>query len=170
MDEERLRSCCFTGHRPAKLDVPEREVRKWLEEKISEAAADGYMTFITGCAMGVDLWAGLAVLEKKAAGSGIRLVAASPWPGAADRWDAAWKRRYDEILHGADEVVQIGERYSPWIYQLRNAWMVDHSRRLIAWYNDAPGGTLNTILYADRCGLEIVQRGMEKGKQHITAG
>ena len=75
---DREKSCCFTGHRPVKLDAPEEEIRAWLAEKIDEAAADGYTTFITGCAMGVDLWAGQAVLRKRAGNPGIRLVAASP--------------------------------------------------------------------------------------------
>ena len=153
---DRDKSCCFTGHRPVKLDAPEEEIRAWLAEKIDEAAADGYTTFITGCAMGVDLWAGQAVLRKRAGNPGIRLVAASPWPGVADRWGKEWKELYEDVIRQADETVQIGERWSRWIYSARNTWMVDHSLRLIAYYNGTPGGTRNTVLYAEKCGLELV--------------
>ena len=56
--EKRLHRCCFTGHRPEKLEQSEDEIREWLTEQIENAIDDGYLTFITGMAMGVDIWAG----------------------------------------------------------------------------------------------------------------
>ncbi len=64
-EEKRLHRCCFSGHRPEKLDAPEEEVKQWLSEQIYKAIAAGYTTFISGCAMGVDIWAGQIVLQKK---------------------------------------------------------------------------------------------------------
>ena len=64
--ELRLHRCCFTGQRQEKLDKPPEEVRLWLETQIDKAISDGYTTFISGCAMGVDIWAGQIVLRKKA--------------------------------------------------------------------------------------------------------
>ena len=40
-------------------------------------------------------------------------------------------------------------------YQIRNEWMVDHSARVIAVYNDEPGGTRNTIQYAEIQGVNV---------------
>ena len=57
-EEKRLHRCCFSGHRPEKLKASEKEVRQWLEEQIDRAVSDGYQTFISGCAMGVDIRAG----------------------------------------------------------------------------------------------------------------
>lgn len=34
--------------------------------------------------------------------------------------------------------------------------MVDHSKRVIAFYNGASGGTKNTIDYATRKGVEVI--------------
>ena len=34
--------------------------------------------------------------------------------------------------------------------------MVDHSARVIAVYNEGPGGTRNTVEYAKRCGVPLV--------------
>ena len=56
--EKRLHRCCFTGHRPEKLEQSEDEIREWLTEQIENAIDDGYLTFISGMAMGVDIWAG----------------------------------------------------------------------------------------------------------------
>ena len=85
-EEKRLHRCCFSGHRPEKLDEPEEEVKQWLEQQIDQAIADGYRTFISGCAMGVDIWAGQIVLQKKAQNPEIHLIAATPWPRFATRW------------------------------------------------------------------------------------
>ena len=161
--EERMKSCCFTGHRPAKLAMTEEEARQWLEEQIDKAVSDGYRTFITGCAMGVDIWAGQAVLRKRNADPAIRLIAANPWPEMADRWGDPWREMHRELLRRADEVVTISSHYHRGVYAQRNYWMVDHSSRLIACYNGTPGGTRNTVLYAEKRGLEIVLYGAETG-------
>ena len=34
--------------------------------------------------------------------------------------------------------------------------MVNHSNRVIAYFNGAPGGTKNTIDYADGKGIEVI--------------
>ena len=39
---------------------------------------------------------------------------------------------------------------------MRNEWMVNHSGRVIVYYNGTPGGTRNTIEYAKRKNIEIV--------------
>ena len=154
---ERKTSCCFTGHRPVKLTAPERVIKQWLEKQIDQAVADGYRTFITGCAMGVDIWAGQIVLNKKEKNPDIRLIAANPWPKMAEGWKPLWRDQHRELLSKADEVKTISDHYYKFVYKKRNTWMVDHSNRLIAYYNGTPGGTLETILYAEKSGLEVIQ-------------
>ena len=61
--EERTHRCCFTGHRPEKLDFPESEVNAKLQKEIRLAIADGINVFITGMAPGVDIWAAEIVLD-----------------------------------------------------------------------------------------------------------
>lgn len=157
--QERRISCCFTGHRPVKLTAPEKTIRQWLEKQIDRAIGDGYRIFITGCAMGVDIWAGQIVLRRKAQNPDIRLIAANPWPEMADSWKPLWKDQYRELLEKADEVKTISNNYYKFVYKKRNCWMVDHSSRLIAYYNGTPGGTLETILYAEKSGLEVIRYG-----------
>ncbi len=160
MVSERLKSCCFTGHRPVKLTAPEEEIKQWLEKQIDKAVLDGYVNFITGCAMGVDIWAGQIVLRERETNPTVRLIAANPWPEMAERWDPFWQRQYRDLLSRADEVITICNHYHKGVYAMRNNWMVDHSGRLIAVYNGAPGGTRNTVLYAEKQGLEIVRYGI----------
>ncbi len=56
MDEIELRKhrCCFTGHRPNKLEMTEQQLRPLLEEAILQAIQEDFTTFITGMARGVD--------------------------------------------------------------------------------------------------------------------
>lgn len=48
--EMRSHRCCFTGHRPEKIGIPEEMVIDLLDKAISEAIRAGYSTFISGMA------------------------------------------------------------------------------------------------------------------------
>lgn len=153
--EKRKRRLCFTGHRPEKLHSDEATVCTVLSNAIDAAIADGFATFITGMARGVDIWAAEIVLARKADNSEIRLICALPHPDFEKRWNAQWQARYNVILQQADLVRVIYPEFSMASYQARNEWMVDHSARVIAIYNGAPGGTAKTVAYAERNGIEV---------------
>lgn len=73
---KRLHRCCFTGHRPNKLDYSESEIKSLLKTAIDNAISDGYVTFITGMAEVVDIWAAEIVLEKKKHNTALYLICA----------------------------------------------------------------------------------------------
>ncbi|MBR2576240.1 MAG: DUF1273 family protein [Firmicutes bacterium] len=141
-------ACCFTGHRPERLGIPEEEVIRWLEEQIRQAVKDGYTNFISGMQRGVDIWAAEAVLKLKEEGAPVRLIASSPFEGMESRWDQVWQERYKRILSEADEVHYISSTPGRSAFFRRNRWMVDNSTRLIGVFTGAPGGTEETIKYA----------------------
>ena len=148
--------CAFTGHRPERLDAPEDEVKKWLEEKINEAIKDGYTTFITGMQRGVDLWAADILVKLKREGNPIRIIAACAFKGMENRWENSWIKKYNQVLKFADEINIIGKHPGRAAFFLRDEWMVDHASRLIAVYTGASGGTKKTIDYAFKNGIEVV--------------
>lgn len=161
---DRSRSCCFTGHRPSKMGLPEEKLKALLWEAIQSAVAAGYTTFITGMAPGVDIWAAEIVLELKQESPELLLVCALPYPRFTGKEDgkSEWPRRAGKILQQADAVVEVSPRYlHSGVYQLRNIWMVDHASLVIAAFNGEPGGTHNTILYARRKGIEVHYLPME---------
>ena len=158
-DDLRTTRCCFTGHRPQFLKRPEDDVKVDLENSILRAIAEGYTTFITGMACGVDIWAAEIVLRLKDSRPDLHLVAAIPFPGFNNAWDEEWKRRYCTILSRAEYVKVLGPAFSRGIYQIRNEWMVDHSAKVIAVYNGQSGGTRNTIQYARRRRVPVVLLG-----------
>ena len=153
--EMRLHRVCFTGHRPFKLGVPERKVVKALGKEIKQAIEDGYTTFITGMAQGVDIWAAEIVIDLKKKNDQLKLICACPYDGFEKAWDASWQRRYHRILEKADLVKYICDHYSKPCFQIRNEWMVDHSARVIAAWNGEPSGTKNTVDYANRKNVEV---------------
>ena len=153
--EKRQYRCCFTGHRPEKLSWPEKEVIAWLEAEILKAINDGFVTFVSGMARGVDIWAAEIVLRLRDEGQPIHLICASPFEGFESSWSEEWKQRYNGILRRADLVKYVCKGYSRTCFQIRNKWMVDHSSRVVAIYNGEPGGTKNTIDYSQKQGVSI---------------
>ena len=153
----RLHRCCFTGHRPEKLRRTEREIRNDLEREIRKAVHDGLNVFISGMARGVDINAAEIVLQIRSEGYPVRLICASPYPGFEQSWNQNWQARYGAVMAAADLVRYICPRYSRECFQTRNEWMVNHSSRVIAVFNGRPSGTKNTIDYALRQGVPVIQ-------------
>ena len=153
--EKRLRRVCFTGHRPEKLNISEKEVKNRLRDAIQQSIKDGYTTFISGMARGVDMWAAEIVLEEREKNDNIKLICASPFEGFEKSWSMGEKQRYNDILQNADYVKYVCPCYYTRCFQIRNVWMVDHSAKVIAVYNGESGGTKNTMRYAMRQGVEI---------------
>lgn len=62
---KRIATCCFTGHRPEKLNAPTEIVAEKLRKAVEDAFSDGFTNYITGMSRGIDIWAAEAVLELK---------------------------------------------------------------------------------------------------------
>ena len=146
----KLHRCCFTGHRPEKLGVSEARAKVLLKSAIQQAISDGYVTFISGMARGIDLWAAEIVIEEREKNDNIHLVCVSPFNGFEMRWSEHDKTTYHLIMEQADLVKYISQHYYKACFQVRNEWMVDRVSRVIAAYNGTKGGTKNTIEYANR--------------------
>ena len=154
-------ACCFTGHRPDKLyagfEGDHSPLRHALHAAILQAYSEGYDTFISGMALGVDTLAAEEVLALREAGTPLRLIAACPCPNQDSRWPPAHRARYRHLLEQADATHTLCDSYTPYCMGARNLWMVEHSRRLIAVFDGTPGGTANTLRLAEEHGLEIVR-------------
>lgn len=169
-EEKRLHRCCFTGHRSEKLSQSPEEVKQWLAIQIEAAIADGFLTFITGMGMGVDIWAGEIVLRLRESDPRLHLIAVVPWPGFSVRWNAEWKQRYNDVIRRADLVKFVRKSYESSIFTRRNTWMVDHSARVIGYYNGEDGGTKDTIEYAESQGVEVVVGGVDTSETEEING
>ena len=155
-NEKKLHRCCFTGHRPEKLNFSEKEIKDLLEKAIDNAIANGFVTFITGMAPGTDIWAAEIILEKKKQNSALHLICAIPHPGFEKRKTMYEEKRYNNIIKNADYTQTICNHYFRACYQRRNEFMVNHSNLVIAVWNGAPSGTKNTIDYALQKGVKVI--------------
>lgn len=154
-EQKRLHRCCFTGHRPRKLPVDEVTLCSALDREIDLAIRDGYTTFISGMAMGVDIMGAELVIRRKEHIHSLHIIAACPYPGSGARWSSDWQDRYHSVLKQADIVRYISNSYWEGCFQKRNEWLVNHSNLVIAVYCGCPGGTRNTIEYAKRMTVEL---------------
>ena len=156
-------SCTFTGHRPSKLPWRDREEDPQcieLKRKIYDVCyvlyESGARRFICGMSNGSDFYFCEAVLALRSHYAGIVLEAAIPCPTQADKWSAAQRQRYHALLERCDYETMVSEKYSPGCMMRRNRYMVDHASLLIAAHDGLPGGTRNTIEYALKRGVNVV--------------
>lgn len=165
---EHGKTCCFSGHRPAKLpwgyDETDARCVKFKENLyavISAVYDSGIKHFICGMALGCDIYCAETVLRLKKTHSDITLQAAVPYRGQADGWGENNRRRYESILRACSEITVLSEHYTPACMAMRNRFMVDNSNVLVACYDGMTGGTQNTIRYARKKDIEIIQLPIE---------
>lgn len=126
-----------------------------MEVVIEKTISRRYVTFITGMAYGVDIWAGEIVVRYRETNPDLHIIAAIPFPHFSAQWSSKWKNRYEELLKKADYMKVICLSYNAGAYQRRNEWMVDHSAQAIAVFNGEKSGTKNTIDYAQKRGAQV---------------
>ncbi len=169
--------CCFTGHRPQKLpwgfdenDPRCSELKRRIRAAIRLAAAHGMTMFLSGMAMGTDMWCAEAVLEIKQEmpGREIKLAAVIPHAGQEQRYPDNLKERYGMILSSADECIALQDHYTEGCMQRRNRYLVEHSSMLIAVYSGGSGGTKYTFDYANRLKHKIIWIDPVTGRTRIN--
>lgn len=97
----KTKKCAFTGHRPQSLpfgfnEADERCIalkQKLRDEIIRQIEENGVTHFITGMAIGVDMFAAEIVLGLKSAYNGITLECAIPCETQAEKWSEALRDR-----------------------------------------------------------------------------
>lgn len=163
MDNKQI-SCCFTGHRPEKLpwgvnedDNRCLELKERITAAIFAAYSGGKRHYICGMAAGCDLYFCESALKFREEHADIMLEAAIPWEGQANSWPKPLQIRYNRLVENCDFFTLVQKSYTPDCFMKRNRYMVDCSSLLITAYGGKSGGTLNTVVYAMRQGLEIIE-------------
>lgn len=145
------KACCVTGHRDIPADKVDY-VKARLKEEINQAIADGFTTFISGMAEGVDLLFAELVIEQKAQHPELFLEAAIPYNNRLKTKDPMFHKCFE----GCDGVHVQQEEYSGDCFMNRNRHMVALSSRVIVVYDGREkGGTLFTMRYAHTMEREV---------------
>lgn len=164
---DKNKTCCFTGHRNRDLPFSGDRSRQGmkclvssLQLNIEKAIKDGYDTFISGMAEGVDLICAEIVynlISRK--GMKLNLICAVPYKGQGTKElsDPMDQYIYSMIISDCSDVVYVSEKKDRLCYRRRNQFMVDNSHRIIGVYREkgVSSGTLQTINMAKKAGLEM---------------
>ena len=134
-------ACAITGHRPKSFPWKYNEtapdcvlLKDTLAAQIKLLADSGVTDWLSGMALGVDLWCAQEV-----------------------KWPKAEQEQYHSILKRADEVVYVSRDYHPDCMLERNRYMVDRASILLAVYNGTyRSGTAMTVRYAKEQGTKIM--------------
>ena len=160
----RYQSCCFTGSRPEKLPWRKDEenpraiaLKEKLFDVVEALYQSGITHFICGMARGSDFYFCEAVLRLREEHADIRLEAALPFEEQAAQWSEEDRNRYFRLVSQCDYETLIQTEYSPDCMKKRNYYMVDHATVLVAVYDGQFGGSVQTMNYAKRKGLEIIE-------------
>lgn len=151
----------FTGYRPAKLGYSESDPRcaalkQKIYDNIEVLIYSGATQFYSGMALGVDMWCAQAVLGLRRLRRDITLTAVIPCPGQDEKWSAADKALYRDILSQCNDVVCVSRTYTKDCMFERNRRLVDGCDLLLAVYDGKSGGTQYTVEYARKRGRKVI--------------
>lgn len=148
-------TCCFTGHRTDKLPWGEEEtdprcteLKQSITREITSLYQRGFRHFISGMAMGCDLYFAEAALALRERCHGVTVEGAVPCPTQAQKWPETLRRRWRAILDTCDLETVVQQNYDRWCMLRRDRYIVDRSAAVLAVFDGAPGGTQYTLNYA----------------------
>nr|WP_317325791.1 SLOG family protein [uncultured Flavonifractor sp.] len=154
--------CSFTGHRPEKLPWGENEqdprcleIKARLSAAAEAAYEAGCRHFLCGMARGSDFYFCEAVLALRRQKGDVTLEAVIPCEEQAARWSERDRDRYFALVSACDGETLVQRHYDRGCMFRRNRYLVDHAARLIAVYDGMLGGTMYTISYAMKQGLDL---------------
>ncbi len=154
-EEKRGMRCCFAALTLRELRRPVDDIKVDLENEILRAVRDGYRTFLIGLTPGTDVWAGNIVIRLKDRFPELKLIAAVPFPGPAGDQEAEWAEKAERLLSRADLVKTIRPEGAEETCPRLQAWMVDHSSRLIAVYSGPSGSAGGMVRYARKIRVPV---------------
>jgi uncharacterized phage-like protein YoqJ len=154
---------CFTGHRPKGLpwgcDESKASCKafiKHLTDVLENAINAGYVHFISGLALGIDMIAADIVLSLKKKHKNVTLTGAVPCPGQEEPWRESDQKRYKDLIKKCDQIVVCSDSYNgSETMHIRNHFMVDNSAVVVAIWNGKPSGTGSTVKYAKEHGCKV---------------
>ena len=156
------RRCAFTGYRPQKMvfgfneqDPRCVEFKSRLHDTIEDLIGKGYAHFISGGAMGMDMFAAEAVMDLKEKYPWIILEMVSPFDDQAAKWEPEYQERHAWLFENADIVTAISHKYTRACIFIRNRYLVDNADLVLAAYDGQAGGTAMTVDYAHQMDIPV---------------
>lgn len=153
-----MRSVAFTGYRPKKLSFGDDmshpdaiRLRAALRTEYEKLLNRGFTQFLTGGALGSDMMAAEVILELKEEYPRSTKIAhwlCMPCFDYTAKWSEGDKERLRKIKEKSVAFYVSDRPYFKGCMQVRNRYMVNTSRVLLAVYDGQSGGTQSTVEYA----------------------
>lgn len=160
----RVLRCSFTGYRPQKMpfgfneDDPQCvDFKKRLSETIEMLIFQGYTHFLSGGALGMDMFAAECVIELRARYPFIALEMVIPFDKQSDKWEKSYQERYNTLMKDADIITYTGHNYTKGCMFIRNRYLVNNADLLLAAFDGQSGGTAMTVKYAKDNGVQVIE-------------
>ena len=144
-------TACVSGHRTIEKDLNKPKLKLIFEKLILM----GIDTFLIGMAIGFDTLC-FQILEELRRKYKIKIIACIPCPSQADKFNQEQKKEYDRLVSVADDKIVLSQEYTPSCMQKRNIFMVDNSACVVCYLNKKKGGTFNTVRYANKKGVPVI--------------
>lgn len=154
MMDNKLKTCCLTGHRKI-LHENFEEISQRLEAVLVGLIERGYVYFGTGGALGFDTLAAQTVLKLKTRYPHIRLILVLPCENQTQLWKKEDKAVYEHIKENSDKVVYVSKIYFNGCMHKRNRCLVDGSSICVCYLIKKEGGTFYTVSYAKKKFLTV---------------
>ena len=157
--------CSFTGHRPSKFkfkynedDIECIKLKAKLIDEIEKLYFKGIKIFLTGCAMGVDIWCGEIVLQLMKEYNDIQLFCVLPCNNHYENWSENYKNRLKNLMGNCTKNILVQKDYTDDCFFKRNKYLVDKSSVVLGVYdiNLTKSGTKNTLKYAINQNKEVI--------------
>lgn len=163
MEIIKSKTVAFTGHRALKFYAGNKDnnllnvVSTEIALVIASLYEQGYNTFLSGMADGIDMIAAEEVLKFKQKKRDVRLVAVIPFRGQEDNYNAKDKFLYKQICEYADHRIYLAESYiNDDQFLKRNDYLLANSSHLVCYYNGKKGGTMYTVNRAIKADMPII--------------
>lgn len=156
MDEKRLQSVCFSGHRNAEISPA---VQTIFDIMLYTRVINGCCDFYAGGAAGWDAFCSKKVIALRNSGLNVRLHLILPY--SFEEYTKRWTKRNRcellEIKEQANTVEYITEQFTYDCIKQRNQRLVDSAGWLWCFYDEkrSRSGTGQTVRMAEKLGLRI---------------
>lgn len=145
------------------------DFKRRLCNSIEMMILEGYTHFISGGALGMDMYAAEAVLTLREQYPEITLEIAIPHDGQTAKWPQSLRDRAERIREEADVITWIAHEYTKRCLFDRNYYMVSHCSVLLACFDGQAGGTARNTTWHPPASVAPFKAASHNSAAHLGA-
>ncbi|UOQ42749.1 DUF1273 domain-containing protein [Halobacillus salinarum] len=143
-----MKTIVITGYKPMemgifKYDDPKIDfIKKTIMKKLVSLLEEGLEWVLISAQMGVEIWAGQAVLDLQK-DYDVHLGVLPPFENQHERWPEAWKEAYEELTMVADfyQPIYNSGYEGPFQFKAKDKFLVAHSQGCLVLFDEETKGS-----------------------------